>query len=184
MLTDEKGVSVAEAWFRGARRGRDSLTSGTRLMPIQTRHRALAGFAEGASRDAIPRASRLLVAPEALGVWVRVLRGTTAPGEAFARLDTTDSQHGRTTRWESLDSSRDRWRGRLSAAHDPALEQDGLLVLGRLAELAAIPALFGYSGARARALPGDSKGVGIVQEFEVDWVVPTPLQTLRLAAPP
>jgi serine/threonine-protein kinase len=105
---------------------------------------------------------------------VRVLRGTTAPGEAFARLDTSDSQYGRTTRWESIEASRDRWRGRIHVAHDPTLEQDGLLALGRLAELAAVPALFGYPDAQARSLSTDPRppGGGFVQEFEVEWVVP------------
>lgn len=172
MLTDEKGAAAADAWLRSVRLVRDDLSDETRMMPLATLHRALLSFVEAASRDAIPRASRLLVDPDSLGVWVRVLRGTTAPAEAFARLDTTDSQYGRTTRWESTEASRNRWRGRVSIAHDPALEHDGLLALGRLAELAAIPALFGYPDAKARALPGDPRGAGIVQEYEVEWVVP------------
>jgi hypothetical protein len=175
MLTDEKGGAVADGWLRGIRMVRDDLVDETRMMPLATVHRALVAFAESASRDAIARASRLLVAPEGLGVWVRVLRGTTAPAEAFARLDTTDSQYGRTTRWESTEARRGLWRGRVSIAHDPALEEDGLLALGRLAELAAIPALFGYPDARARALPGDPRTGGIVQEYEVEWVVPSAL---------
>jgi hypothetical protein len=172
MLTDQKGPAAAEAWLRGVHLVRDDLTDETRMVPLATVHRALASFAGAVSREAIPRASRLLVAPDALGVWVRVLRGTTAPSEAFARLDTTDSQYGRTTRWESLEASRNRWRGRVSIAHDPALETDGLLALGRLAELAAIPALFGYPDAKAREIQGDPRGVGVVQDYEVEWVVP------------
>jgi hypothetical protein len=172
MLTEEKGAAAADGWLRSVRLVRDDLTDETRMMPLSTMHRALVAFVEAASRDAIPRASRALVDPDALGVWVRVLRGTTAPAEAFARLDTTDSQYGRTTRWESTEASRTRWRGRVSIAHDPALEEDGLLAQGRLAELAAIPALFGYPDAKARALPGDPRGPGIVQEYEVEWVVP------------
>ena len=175
MLTEQKGAVAADAWLRGVHLVRDDLTDETRMVPLATLHRALASFSDIASRDAIARASSLLVAPDALGVWVRVLRGTTAPGEAFARLDTTDSQYGRTTRWESVEAHRNRWRGRVSIAHDPALEQDGLLALGRIAELAAIPALFGYPDAKARALPGDPRGPGVVQEFEVEWVVPNAL---------
>src|SRR5580692_7850332 len=161
MMTDEKGATTADGWLRGVHLVRDDLTDETRMVPLATLHRALVSFSAIASRDAIPRASRLLIAPDALGVWVRVLRGTTAPGEAFARLDTTDSQYGRTTRWESLEASRNRWRGRVSIAHDPALEEDGLLALGRLAELAAIPALFGYPDAKARRAQGDLRGAGV-----------------------
>ena len=78
-------------------------TSTTRraCCPSSALHRALVAFAEVASREAIPRAWKYLVAPDSLGVWVRVLRGTTEPAEAFARLDAADSQYGRTTRWET-----------------------------------------------------------------------------------
>jgi serine/threonine-protein kinase len=172
MLTEEKGAGTADGWLRNVHLLRDDLDDETRMMPLASIHRALSAFVELASRDNIPRASRLMVAPDSLGVWVRVLRGTTAPAEAFARLDTTDSQYGRTTRWESTEAERGRWRGRVSIGHDPALEADGLLGLARLAELAAVPALFGYPDARARALPGDPRGGGVVQEFEVTWSVP------------
>jgi serine/threonine-protein kinase len=174
MLTEEKGAVVADVWLRNVRLLRDDLDDETRMMPLASIHRALSAFVELASRDAIPRASRLLVAPDSLGVWVRVLRGTTEPAEAFARLDTADSQYGRTTRWESIEAERGRWRGRVNIVHDPALEEDGLLGLGRLAELAAVPALFGYPGARARALSADPRG-GVVQEFEVAWASPNAL---------
>jgi serine/threonine-protein kinase len=174
MLTEEKGAAAADAWLRGVHLAREDLADETRMVPLAAQHRALVAFAALASREAIPRASRLLVAPDALGVWVRVLRGTNAPGEALGRLDTSDSQYGRTTRWESISASRNQWRGRVNVAHDPTLEQDGLLALGRLAELAAVPSLFGYPDAKARHLPADPKasGGGFAQEFEVEWVVP------------
>lgn len=174
MLSAEKGAPVADGWLRVVRLVRDDLDDETRMLPLPTFHQALVAFAEVSSREAIPRASRQLVAPDNLGVWVRVLRGTTAPAEAFARLDTADSQYGRTTRWETTDTRRGWWRGRVSIAHDPSLEEDGLLRLGRLAELAAVPALFGYPDAKARALPSTgSRAQGIVQEYEVQWAVPS-----------
>ena len=150
-LVAEKGANVADAWLRSIRMVRSDLDDETRTVPLPTLHRALVAFAEVASRDAILRAWKYLVAPDVLGVWVRVLRGTTGPAEAFARLDAADSQYGRTTRWETTAARRDWWRGRVSIAHDPALESDGLLGLARLAELAAVPALFGYSNAAPRA---------------------------------
>jgi hypothetical protein len=173
MLSAEKGAPVADGWLRVVRLVRDDLEDETRMLPLPTFHRALVAFVEVSSRETIPRASRQLVEPGNLGVWVRVLRGTTAPAEAFARLDTADSQYGRTTRWETTDTRRGWWRGRVSIAHDPSLEEDGLLRLGRLAELAAVPALFGYPNAKARALPSSGARVqGIVQEYEVQWLVP------------
>jgi hypothetical protein len=183
MLLAEKGAPVADGWLRGVRLVRSDLEDETRMLPLPTLHRALVGFAEVASRRAIPRASTQLVAPDILGVWVRVLRGTTDPAEAFARLDTTDSQYGRTTRWETLATRRGWWRGRVSIGHDPALEEDGLLRLGRLAQLAAVPALFGYPDARASSHSGEvSRSLPVVQEFEVQWSVPDTLASGTVGA--
>ncbi len=149
-LAAEKGTSAADAWLRSIRMVRADFADETRNLPLSALHRALVAFAEAASREAIPRAWKYLIAPDNLGVWVRVLRGTTEPAEAFARLDAADSQYGRTTRWETTATRRGWWRGRVTVAHDPGLEADGLLRLARLAELGAVPALFGYPGATAR----------------------------------
>ncbi len=189
-LAAEKGTSAADAWLRSIRMVRADFADETRTLPLSALHRALVAFAEAASRDAIPRAWKYLVAPDSLGVWVRVLRGTTEPAEAFARLDAADSQYGRTTRWETTGTRRGWWRGRVTVAHDPGLEADGLLRLARLAELAAIPALFGYPGADARAVvaeapvnPARVKSnpppdlSGMVQEYEVVWSVPDALSS-------
>ncbi len=172
-LSAEKGTVAADAWLRGIRMVRDDLDDETRLLPLPALHRALVAFAEVASREAVPRAWKQLVAPDCLGVWVRVLRGTTEPADAFARLDAADSQYGRTTRWETTATRSGWWRGRVSIVHDPSLEQDGLLRLARLGELTAVPALFGYPNATARSLPdAEPRVAGLVQEFEVSWPVP------------
>ena len=74
-------------------------------------------------------------------------------------------------------------------AHDPGLEADGLLRLARLAELSAVPALFGYPGATARFVSPDAPPAGgpgksnppppsgMVQEYEVVWSVPDALSS-------
>jgi serine/threonine-protein kinase len=179
-MASEKSPVLADTWLRGVRMVKDDLEDETRMVPLPTVHRALVAFAEMASREAIPRAWKHLVAPDNLGVWVRVLRGTTMPAEAFARLDAADSEYGRTTRWETLATRRGWWQGRVSIAHEAQLEEDGLLRLARLAELQAVPALFGYAHAIARVRPpGDASpqdrgrsGGTMVQDFEVEWEVP------------
>ncbi|MCL2448210.1 MAG: hypothetical protein FWD17_04625, partial [Polyangiaceae bacterium] len=173
VLAAEQGTSAAEAWLRSIRMVRSDLDDETRHIPIAAMHRALVAFVDLAPHDAIPRTSKFLVAPDAMGAWVRVLRGTTEPSMAFARLDATDSQYGPTTRWETLATRRGFWRGRVTIVHDPALEADGLLAAARLAELSAVPALFGYSNATARLI-GDLEhgGGGRMQEYEVRWSVP------------
>ncbi len=172
-LSAEKTPAVADTWLRGIRMVREDLDDETRMVPLPTVHRALVAFAELASPAAIPRAWKYLVEPDCLGVWVRTLRGTSTPVEAFSRVDAADSEYGRTTRWETLSAGRGTWRGRVSIAHDPQLEVDGLLGLARLAELQAVPALFGFAGASARAAEQtESPAAGITQEFEVEWSVP------------
>jgi len=171
-LSRDHGAAAADAWLRGIRMEPDDLEDETRTIPLATLHAALARFVERTgTRDAVPSLWRELVVPDQMGVWVRVLRGTSAPSEAFARLDSTDSEYGRTTRWETIEGGRASWRGRVVILHDPSLEEDGLLRLARLAELAAVPALFGYAGATARArgddAPGSSRAGAIVQDFEV-----------------
>jgi hypothetical protein len=173
VLTAEKGPSVAEAWLRGIRMVGEDLDDETRQVPLAAVHRALVAFSQVASQDGIGRVSKYLMQPDSLGVWVRILRGTSEPEEAFARLDATDSQHGRTTRWDTLASRPGRWNGRVTLVHDPSIEHDGLLRLARLAELAVVPALFGYSGVVARSVSDATRPAGLVQEFEVTWAVPS-----------
>ena len=170
-LSAENGPAVADSWLRAIRMVRDDLADETRPVPLSTVHRALVIFAELASREAIPRASRELVARDNLGAWVRVLRGTTGPIEAFDRLDAVDGPYARTTRWETTRTRTGGWSGRVLIAHDPALEEDGLLGLARLAELAAVPALFGYPDAVARAVP-EARTPALAQAFQVEWSVP------------
>src|SRR5690349_17967628 len=104
---------------------------------------------------------------------MRVLRGTSAPEHAFPRIDGTDSEYGRTARWETLEARTGYWRGRVHIAHHPSIEEDGLLALARAAELASVPALFGFGKASV-----DAHGVvasqasDLAQEYEVRWRVP------------
>ncbi len=181
-LSAEKGPSVADSWLRGIGMIADDLEDETRQVPLGTVHRALVAFAEVSSRAAIARTSKYLILPDSLGVWVRILRGTAEPEEAFARLDAADSQHGRTTRWDTLATRPGRWSGRVTLAHDPSMEHDGLLRLARLAELAAVPALFGYSAVSARSVSDATRPAGLVQEFEVIWTVPNPRASGLLGA--
>ncbi|MDP9036884.1 MAG: protein kinase [Myxococcota bacterium] len=173
-LADEKGTAAAEAWLRELGMVRDDLEDETRMVPLPTLHRALVRFAERAPREAIPRAWRHLIDPDNLGIWVRVVRGTRSPAEAFARLDGADSEYARTTRWETIASRPGWWHGRVVLAHDPSLESDGLLRLARVAELSAVPALFGWPDAAVTdCAESEPKGASLTQEYEVSWRLPS-----------
>jgi tRNA A-37 threonylcarbamoyl transferase component Bud32 len=165
------GTAAALGWLNAIRMGKGDLEDETRRVPLAVVHGALRAFVALASKEAIADVAEYLVAPDNLGSWVRVLRGTTSPADAFNRIDSTDSEYGRTTRWETVRADSASWRGRVIIAHDPALEQDGLLRLARMAELSAVPALFGLGRANVASFEAITlRGPG--QEFEVKWATP------------
>jgi serine/threonine-protein kinase len=167
-----RGNAAVLGWLGKIRMKREDLDDETRRVPLPLLHSGLTTFVEIASKDAISDAAVYLAAPDNLGSWTRVLRGTTSPAEAFGRIDATDSEYGRTTRWETSVSGPTTWRGKVYIAHDPALEQDGLLRLARMAELSAVPMLFGYGRANVASFEAvTARGHG--QEFEVRWMTPS-----------
>jgi len=166
------GPTAALEWLKAIRMGRGDLEDETRRVPLALVHGALRAFVAFASKEAIADVADHLVAHDNLGSWVRVLRGTTSPSDAYDHIDSSDSEYGRTTRWETIRADASSWRGRVIIAHDPALEQDGLLRLARMAELSAVPALFGLGRGNVASLEAvTSRGPG--QEFEVKWATPT-----------
>jgi hypothetical protein len=182
-LDAKKGTGVSEQWLKSIHVLRDDLDDETRPMPLTTLHRALQRFVEVTSREAIGEMWNYLIAPDNLGVWMRILRGTIVPADAFSRLDSSDSEYGRTTRWETIETRKGFWRGRVHIAHDPALEQDGLLALTRVAELASVPALFGYGRGEVSAKGVNTSTVSdVAQEFEVRWSVPSAKRTGPIGA--
>ena len=173
-LEAQKGTAAADEWLAAISVARADLEDETRLLPLGTLHRGLASFAAALSRDAIAASWPRLLEPDNVGVWMRALRGANGPEEAFARLEGSDSEYGRTTRWETIDARPGYWKGRVVVAHDPSLEDDGLLGAQRTAELRAVPALFGYTNVVVTPHPQSSRDAPIVaQAFEVSWSVPS-----------
>jgi serine/threonine protein kinase len=176
-LEAKKGAKAADAWLAALRLARADLDDETRLLPLGALHRALQAFIEQLP-DALPEVGPYLIAPDNLGTWARLLRGTRAPEEAFGRLDSSDSEHGRTTRWETAEAKAGYWRGKVRIGHDPALEKDGLLARARGMELAVVPMLFGFAQGSVTTLTASDEA----QEFEVQWVIPTATRGVGLGA--
>jgi serine/threonine protein kinase len=175
------GSAAVLGWLGSIRMQRDDLEDETRRLPLAVLHGGLVAFVAVTSKEAISEAAAYLVASDNLGSWMRVLRGTTTPAEAFARFDATDSEYGRTTRWETTSIGPSSWRGKVYIAHDPALEQDGLIRLARMAELSAVPALFGFGRANVASFEAvTARGHG--QEFEVKWATPNVGRSAALGA--
>ena len=170
-LEEKKGSAAADVWLKGLRTSRDELEDETRLISVAALHEALVAFSKECGRAEIIEIWPELLAPENLGFWMRVMRGTTSPAQAFSRLDSSESEYGRTTKWETLVVDRGYWRGRVHVLHDPSLEQDGLLALMRAAEIRAVPALFGFGPARVTARAATATESSLVsQEYEARWV--------------
>ena len=80
------GSAAVLGWLSAIRMKRDDLEDETRRIPLEVLHGGLVAFVTVASKEAISDAAAYLVAPDNLGSWIRVLRGTTTPVEAFARI--------------------------------------------------------------------------------------------------
>lgn len=173
---DEQRPGEANAWLASIHLVREDLKDETKQVPLVTLHHALMSYSKIPGVTPIADLWRYLVRPDCLGVWMRVLRGTTVPQEALMRLDASDSEFARTTRWETKEGRTGYWRGRVTVAHDPILEDDGLFEQSRAAELRAIIALFGVEV--ATVMVGASRGAA-GQEYEVRWRAPSlPASTL------
>ncbi|MBL8611310.1 MAG: protein kinase, partial [Myxococcales bacterium] len=168
-LERAEGAAAADAWLASLKIERGDIEDETRLLPLATLKAALASFEGRFGRAAIGDSAPMLVAQENLGAWMKLVRGTQSPEDLFARLDGTESEYGRTTRWETVSRGPGVWRGRVRIAHDPALEEDGLLRAQRAAELSVVPMLFGFDRGRVEDAPSDRPEV---QEFAVAWGVP------------
>ncbi len=176
-LDAKQGSKAADAWLAKLRLGRADLEDETRLLPLGALHQALQAFVE-ALPESLVEVGPYLIAADNLGTWARLLRGTRAPQDAFARIDSSDSEHGRTTRWETADAKPGYWRGTVRIGHDPALEKDGLLTRARAIELAVVPMLFGFAQGTVTTL-GSSEDM---QQFEVQWALPTLTRGVGLGA--
>jgi serine/threonine-protein kinase len=179
-----KGRAAGDAWIKAARLVRDDLVDETRPMSLPALHDALVAFAAVLGREAIADMWPALSSPGVLGFWMRILRGTGDPTDAFARLDETETDYARTTRWETLEVEQGRWVGRVHIAHDPRIEEDGLLGLARVAMLAAVPVLFGFGPGRVAVQPraraeGSSE---LAEPFDVRWSVPSHLRSAGVGA--
>lgn len=167
-MEQARGRKAAEAWLGVVRVRIEEIEDETRLFPLIALSRALDAFVTELSVAAIEEAGAGFLDQQNLGLWSKLLRGAASPEAAFLRLDGTESEYGRTTLWETLESRPGRWRGRVRIAHDPRLEENGHLSKLRAAELSMVPCLFGHP----RADVSMPRNEDAMQEYTVTWSLP------------
>jgi hypothetical protein len=162
----EHGRAEADGFLAQTKLDRDYLDDETRPLPIELWHNALVSFASRWGRDEITKTVVSVVHPENLGVWTRVLRGADDPIAAFAQLEHYGGDEALTELWQTVSLEDQCWRGRLGVRGDANYENDGLCVLARCAELAAVPQLFGLPPGRVKSsVPKEGAAI----EYEVRW---------------
>ena len=168
-LTTSHGTGATQKLLRELHLTDDDLTDETRLFPLPSLHKAIILYEKLAGEDSLFVAADKLVSMECIGAWSRLLRGSQGPEEALSHQDGSESEYGRTTRWETVKAEPGTWIGTVHIAHDPALETDGRLRRFREAELSIVPTLFGFPRASVTSVES-----GISQTFTVTWAAAAP----------
>lgn len=168
-LTLSHGKAATHKLLRELHLTDDDLTDETRLFPLPSLHKAIVLYEKLAGEGSLSTAAEKLVSIECIGAWARLLRGSQGPEEALSHQDGSESEYGRTTRWETVKAEPGTWVGTVHYAHDPQLEKDGRLRRFREAELSIVPTLFGFPRAAVTSVEA-----GISQTFTVTWAAAAP----------
>ncbi|MCC6216870.1 MAG: serine/threonine protein kinase [Polyangiaceae bacterium] len=163
------GRAEANAFLAAAGIERDHLDDETRPLGLERWHGSLVAFVQRRSRGELATLSRFCAHAENLGAWTRVLRGAPSPEAAYRQLERHGGDELVTDAWETLEVGPGRWVGQVVVPFDAPRERDGLCLLAREAEVAAVPRLFGLAPARVQhRLVRDDKGRALAR-FEARW---------------
>lgn len=172
-VQERHGRAEADAFLLGTKLDRDFLDDETRALSLELWHAALVAFTSRFGRTAILDTAPLVVHPENLGVWTRVMRGASDAATAFRQLEHYGGEEALTDRWRTLECRPGYWRGGVPLRAEAEHERDGLCTLARSAELAAVPVLFGLAPATVQSVGGAAdRGGTVMQEFVVTWREP------------
>lgn len=164
------GSAQADSFVLSTQLDREYLEDETRPVSIQLWRRALDSFTSRWGPSEIDRLVFRLVDPEMLGVWARVLRGADTPAQAYAQIDQLGGDDSATDRWRATEVDARRGSAVIIAQADRPEEEDGLGIGSRVAELAALPLLFGLARAKVTVRPLNlASSGGKTQEFFVTW---------------
>lgn len=125
---------------------------------------ALRAFDGLLGESGFERLPRYLVHPSNLGHWSLLLRGAEGPDDVYRRLVTFSGEHGAPGDWTEEAAARHRWRGSCSLA-DLSAPDRTLVTRALVAELAAVPLLFGRPEADVQLVAGEGDRLVLEADF-------------------
>jgi eukaryotic-like serine/threonine-protein kinase len=147
-MRDEKGEKAVRALLATAGLPPSVLDNETAWISVAAARRALGALDAALGKDALSRRSAWMVHPENLGAYVRLLRGTRTPVDAYRKLCETAQEATRVGAMDLEVVSDTQVRIVYTPLESDENEQnDPLLSLAREAELVAIPQLWGLAEA-------------------------------------
>jgi serine/threonine protein kinase len=183
-LRAEKGERAVQQLLAGAGIEPSVVDNETGWVSRLAARRALRALADQLGREAIRHRGTWVTHPEALGVLVRMLRGSERPTDAYRYLAQNAREATRVGTWEMDESTAPRGRGagagtvRMTYRPHPAnadesaersdLEGEELLCDARAAELESLPSIWGLADAQITHDACITKGSAVCT-YDVSW---------------
>jgi hypothetical protein len=136
----------------------------TATLPMEQWIEALRVFDVLVGEAGFARLPAFLVHPTNLGHWSLLLRGAQAPDDVYRRLVTFSGEHGAAGDWTEEAAARHRWRASCPVAALAPGDRK-LIAQALIADLAAVPLLFGRQQARVDVLSLDSDRIVLEASF-------------------
>lgn len=160
---DVGGQKASSAFIEQSPVGRP-LDDETGTMSQEQWLKALRAFDGLLGDDGFERLPRYLVHPSNLGHWSLLLRGAQGPDDVYRRLVTFSGEHGAPGDWTEEAAARHRWRASCSLA-ELSISDRRLVTRALVAELAAVPLLFGRAPARVQVVSSESERLVLEANF-------------------
>lgn len=167
-VAEQRGEAAAQEFI--ARAGVNPLLveDEARVVPVELWCRALDEFERLCGPTALEATTPYFVHRENLGVWTRVLRGTTDISDAYRQLDNVGIDFRNRSEWLTYESGDSTWRGAAPLPRNMPAASAALVTRARAAKLASVPLLFGYPPAKVVTVATNED----TTHFDVRWSPP------------
>ncbi len=171
-LRDERGDGAVRALLATVGLPQTLVDDDSAWLSLATTRRTLAALATALGEDALASRGAWMTHPETLGAYVRMLRVSSVPEDAYRYLAANSAESTRVGAYELVQLE----RGRCEVVYRPRPEleseqSDLLLCQTRLAELASVPRIWGLADASIEHDLCLAKG-GSECRYRVRWAAP------------